>query len=142
MRDLLLRRPRPGDPSRQLVMLLLEAAGAGLVAASAGIHLHLWADGYRSLPTIGPLVLLQGVTGAVLALALVGVRRPLVPLLAVVFAVATIAAFLLSTTVGLFGFTDTLGAPFAGLSLAVEAVAAADLAALLWLELTVLRESR
>ena len=34
--------------------------------------------------------------------------------------IATIGGLLLSVYVGLFGFMDTLSAPFAGLSLAVE----------------------
>ena len=33
--------------------LALRVTGAGLLAASAGIHLDLYLTGYRSIPTIG-----------------------------------------------------------------------------------------
>jgi hypothetical protein len=94
--------------------------GAALVAASAAIHLHLWASGYRSIPTIGSLFLFQGIAGAVLALTLVAWRRLVMVAAAAGFMMATIGGLLLSVYVGLFGFMDTLGAPFAGLSLGVE----------------------
>jgi hypothetical protein len=65
-------------------------AGAGLVAASTAIHLHLWAIGYRTIPTIGPLFLFQGVAGAVLAVALVAWRRLIIAVAAAGFLLATV----------------------------------------------------
>jgi hypothetical protein len=109
-----------GSLLRQTVTTVALIAGAGLVAASAAIHLHLWASGYRTIPTIGPLFLFQGVAGAVLAVALVAWRRLIMAVAAVGFLLATIGGLLLSAYVGLFGFMDPLSAPFAGLSLAVE----------------------
>jgi hypothetical protein len=103
--------------------------GAALVATTGAIHLHLWATGYQNIPTIGPLFLFQGVVGAVLAVALVAWRRLVTVVAAAGFMIATIGGLLLSVYVGLFGFTDTLAAPFAGVSLAVESAGAVVLGA-------------
>src|SRR5205807_5821120 len=103
--------------------------GAALVATTGAIHLHLWATGYQNIPTIGPLFLFQGVVGAVLAVAVVAWRRLVTVVAAAGFMIATIGGLLLSVYIGLFGFTDTLSAPFAGLSLAVESAGAVVLGA-------------
>jgi hypothetical protein len=103
--------------------------GAALVATTGAIHLHLWASGYRTIPTIGPLFLFQGIAGAVLAVVLVVWRRLLTVVAAAGFMIATIGGLLLSVYVGLFGFTDTLAAPFAGVSLGVESAGAVVLGA-------------
>ena len=47
--------------------LALRVAGTGLLAASAGIHLYLHLTGYRSIPAIGWLFLLQVIAGFALA---------------------------------------------------------------------------
>lgn len=88
-------------------------AGAGLVVWSAIIHLHLWDTGYRSIATIGPLFLMQGIVGIVLAAVLALVRRVWMALILFGFAASTIGGFLLSVNVGLFGFRDSWSAPFA-----------------------------
>jgi hypothetical protein len=113
-------------PQRAAITLAL-VVGAALVATTAGIHLHLWAAGYRDIPTIGPLFLFQGIAGAILAVALVAWRRLVTVVAGAGFMIATIGGLLLSVYVGLFGFTDTLAAPFAGLSLAVESAGTAVL---------------
>jgi hypothetical protein len=125
-----------GSTTVRLATTLTLLAGAALAAASGAIHLHLWADGYRTIPTIGPLFLFQGIAGVVLAVILAASRRLLAALATVGFLVATIGGLLLSVYVGLFGFSDTLAAPWAGVSLIVEIVGAVVLvagsAALLW----------
>jgi len=60
-------------PSRPLQRLGLRLAGAGLLAATGAIHLDLYLTGYRSIPTIGWLFLLQVIT----AFALAAAGRPL-----------------------------------------------------------------
>jgi hypothetical protein len=126
----LLHRPtsRPAG-ARRLVPTLLLAAGAASLGWAAAIHLHLWAMGYRHIPTIGPLFLLQGIAAGVLALVVLATRHPLVAVLGALFQLSTIGGLLLSDWVGLFGFHDHLDAPFAGVSLTVEAVGAALLLA-------------
>src|SRR5262249_58844872 len=67
--------PRPGvstRSARQRQRVGLRLAGAGLLAATGTIHLGLYLTGYRSIPTIGWLFLLQvsavfSVAAAVLA---------------------------------------------------------------------------
>ena len=51
--------------------------GGALLLWSAFIHFHLWnePDGYRSIPTIGPLFLLQSISRAVIGVGVVAVRR-------------------------------------------------------------------
>lgn len=115
---------RPTIDSPGPVATLGAWVGAGLLAWSAIIHLHLWSTGYWHIPTIGWLFLVQGVAGLVQAAAIAVSRRALPMLAGAVFAVGTIGGLLLSVHVGLFGFHDSLDAPFATESLAIEAAAA------------------
>jgi predicted lipoprotein with Yx(FWY)xxD motif len=94
----------------------LRLAGAALLAASAAVHLDLYLTGYRTIPTIGPLFLLQVIVGFALALAIVAAplapvtRRPAVDAAVAAagagFAVATLGGYLLTLWVGLFGFRE------------------------------------
>jgi predicted lipoprotein with Yx(FWY)xxD motif len=110
-------------------------AGSGLLIATAAIHLDLYLTGYRSIPTIGWLFLLQviaafGIGLAVLAIpARFVVSGRLAAAAGAGFALATLAGYLLSVWVGLFGFTEvrTTAGIAAG---AVEVAAFAVLAAL------------
>lgn len=60
----------PAGRSMTAALLALRLVGAGLTAAMAAIHLHLWAGGYQDLATIGVLFLLNAIGGGLLALAL------------------------------------------------------------------------
>jgi predicted lipoprotein with Yx(FWY)xxD motif len=92
----------------------LRLAGAGLLTASAAVHLDLYLTGYRTIPVIGPLFLLQVLAAlalslAILALPLTSMARADEPLLAATaagFAIATLGGYLLSLWVGLFGFRE------------------------------------
>jgi predicted lipoprotein with Yx(FWY)xxD motif len=90
--------------------LALRLAGAACLAATGAIHLDLYLTGYNSLHIIGPLFLLQVIAAFALALAvLVLGGRPVGRLAAAAgagFAVATLAGYLLSVWVGLFGFRE------------------------------------
>lgn len=77
------------------------AAVAALV--SAGFHLWLWFDGVRDQGTVGVLFLVNVVSGVVIAGLLVRWRHWLPPFLVAGFGASTLGAFLVSTTVGLFG---------------------------------------
>lgn len=99
---------------------------AGLLAWMGWIHLHLWSGGYSHVPTIGPLFLANFVVAVTVALAVLAAPvRLLVPAAAgaVLTAAGTLMALILSVNVGLFGFRDSSGAPFAHLSVWVEALA-------------------
>jgi hypothetical protein len=97
-----------------------------LVLWSAYVHFHLWgeADGYRSIPTIGPLFLVQSIAGLVVGLGVIALRRLWAALVGFGFVVATIAGFVVSVAHGLFGFKDSWLAPFAKEAFTVEVVAA------------------
>jgi predicted lipoprotein with Yx(FWY)xxD motif len=85
--------------------LLSRSAGAALLAATGGIHLDLYLTGYRTIPTIGWLFLLQVITAFVLAIA-VAANVPLAAPSGALFAIATLGGYLLSLWVGLFGFRE------------------------------------
>lgn len=108
--------------SRRAASGLLAVTGAALMAGSAVIHLGLWADSYRFIPAIGPLFLAQGIAGLVLALTVVGFRRPVSFFAGAGYLAASIGGLLVSTQVGLFGFQDSLDSPYARQSLIFEAV--------------------
>ncbi len=117
-----------GSAARRAGITLGLVVGSALLASSGAIHLQLWSSGYRTIPTIGPLFLLQGIAGVLLAVLLLSWRRLLLVVTAAGFLIATSGGLLLSTSFGLFGFKDTLAAPYAGLSLVVEGVGALILA--------------
>jgi hypothetical protein len=97
-----------------MLRTLLRLAGAGLLAATAAIHLDLYLTGYRSIPTIGWLFLLQVIAAFALAAAVLAIAFArgdgLVPWLVAAagagFAVATLGGYLLSLWIGLFGFRE------------------------------------
>ena len=77
------RRPPPGPGAvRPAAALLLRLGSVALLAWIGYIHLHLWQEGYRHIPTNGPLFLLDAVAGFVLAAVLLTWPRPLAGLLA------------------------------------------------------------
>jgi predicted lipoprotein with Yx(FWY)xxD motif len=84
----------------------LRVAGALLLAGSAGIHLDLYLTGYRSIPTIGWLFLVQLVVGFLLAVAVLVTRSRLTAAASAAFALSTLSAYLLAVWIGLFGFRE------------------------------------
>jgi predicted lipoprotein with Yx(FWY)xxD motif len=98
-RTLARQRTQPGQ-------LILRVAGAGLLAATGAIHLDLYLTGYRTIPTIGWLFLLQVIAAFGLAAAVLLTGSRLAAAAGAGFAVATLAGYLLSIWVGLFGFTE------------------------------------
>jgi predicted lipoprotein with Yx(FWY)xxD motif len=103
-------RPVPGWPA-----VVLRVVGSGLLIATAAIHLDLYLTGYRTIPTIGWLFLLQVIAAFGLGLAVLAIpRRPAAALLAsrlaaaagAGFALATLGGYLLSVWIGLFGFKE------------------------------------
>lgn len=98
----------PAPPPLPRSAVVLRALAAAGVLLSADIHLVLFVEGYRTIPVVGPLFLLNAVAGFAIALAVLLWRHWLPLLLAVGFSAATLAAFYLSTTVGFFGVNETL----------------------------------
>ena len=93
---------RPGAASR----LLLRVTGAGLLIATAAIHLDLYLTGYRTIPTIGWLFLLQVIAAFALGGLVLLTGSRLVAALGAGFALSTLGGYLLSVQFGLFGFRE------------------------------------
>jgi predicted lipoprotein with Yx(FWY)xxD motif len=100
----------PPGPDWRTVMM--RVAGAGLLIATGAIHLDLYLTGYRTIPVIGWLFLLQVIAAFALGLAVLatGGRPVLAGRLAAAggagFALATLGGYLLSVWTGLFGFHE------------------------------------
>ena len=82
----------------------IVTAVAALV--SAYVHLVLWLDGMRDVDVVGPAFLFNAVAGLVIAVLLLTWRHWAPGFLAAGFGASTLGAFVLSTTVGLFGVNE------------------------------------
>ncbi len=85
---------------------VLRVTGAGLLAATAAIHLDLYLTGFKNIHIIGWLFLLQIIAGFALAAAVLATGNRVAAALGAGFALATLGGYLLSIWVGLFGFTE------------------------------------
>jgi hypothetical protein len=82
----------------------MRILAAVAVVVSAVVHLYLWFDGVRDQGTVGQLFVVNVVAGAAIAVLLFAWQTSWVPpFLTVGFGASTLGAFLISTTVGLFG---------------------------------------
>jgi hypothetical protein len=100
-----------------------RVVAAAAVFVSAVVHAILWFDGYRDVDVIGTAFMLNAVGGVVIAILLLSWRNWVPLLLAVGFGAATLGAFALSVTVGLFGFQESLGGVSQWIAAASEVVA-------------------
>ena len=128
-------REHAGRTAPGWLAVILRVAGSGLLIATAAIHLDLYLTGYRTIPTIGWLFLLQVIAafGLGLAVLVIPSRLVIASRLAAAagagFALATLGGYLLSVWTGLFGFKEvrTTAGIVAGI---VEVLAFVVLAAL------------
>jgi hypothetical protein len=127
---MLMRRP-VSPPRRQvkskvvafyLCIVALRLAGVGLLVWVAAIHLHLWSEGYRHIPTDGPLFLADAIGGFLLAGLLLVWARALAGLLGAGFMAATLVGLIISINVGLFGFQESIHASFVVESILLESI--------------------
>lgn len=86
--------------------MAVRGLAAVVVLVSAAVHLYLWFDGMRDADVVGPAFLLNAVGGAGIAVLLVVWRHWVPAFLAVGFGLSTLAAFVISATVGLFGVEE------------------------------------
>ncbi len=91
-----------GDPPALAARLL----AAALLAAGGYVHLHLYRDGYRVIPKIGNMFLIQESGSFAVALLLVFSGTAVLRLAAAGLAAGALGGFVLSRTVGLFNFTE------------------------------------
>jgi hypothetical protein len=129
------RKPKAPGRGGMVVALLLRLGCVALLAWIGYVHLHLWQEGYRQIPTNGPLFLLDAVAGFALAAVLLIWPRPLAGLLAAGYTCATLGALIISLTAGLFGFRESIAASFVTESLTIESITA--LALISWTILVV-----
>jgi hypothetical protein len=104
---------RTDSTTRQprILPVAVRVLGGVLLLAMAWIHLELWLDGFRGIPWIGPLFLANAVLGAGAAVAVVLAPLRLLPpvaLLAGLLQIGTLGGLVLSLTVGLFGYRETV----------------------------------
>jgi hypothetical protein len=121
------RTPATASLTVRVALTIAMVGGAALIGVSGLIHLHLWAAGYRNIPTIGPLFLAQAIVALLVSIVLVATRRLGSALLGAGFLASTAGGLFVSDTVGLFGFHDGFNAPWAGASLLVEGIGIAVL---------------
>jgi hypothetical protein len=106
---------------------------AGLMVASALIHLHLWDIAYRYVKTLDVLFLVQVAAAVLLAVALLVTRHILVVAASLLLMAGTIVGFILARSVGIFGFKLTFTSGLANTVLVIEIVAVVMLAITGWL---------
>jgi len=84
----------------------LRVAGALLLVVSACIHLGLYLTGYRSIPTVGWLFLVQFLVAFILAIGALVTHSRLAAVAGAAFALSTLGCYLLAVWIGLFGFKE------------------------------------
>src|SRR6201986_313055 len=105
-------REHAGRTAPGWAAVILRVVGWGLLIATAAIHLDLYLTGYRTIPTIGWLFLLQVIAAFGLGLAVLVIPSRLVILSRMAaaagagFALAPLGGSLLSVWIGLFGFKE------------------------------------
>ncbi len=114
---------RAGGLLRSVLLMTAWLLGAALTAVMGLIHLWLWLQGYRDVPVIGTLFLINAICAIALVAALLTVParlRRAVSVLAALFTAETLAGLILSLTVGLFGVHESLQTPLVPSTLIVE----------------------
>src|SRR3984885_4538804 len=97
---------------RAALRLMLRVGGAGLLIATAAIHLDLYLTGYRTIPTIGWLFLLQVIAAFALGLTVLVIPgRLVIPsrlagAAGAGFALPSLGGYLLTVWIGLLGFKE------------------------------------
>ena len=106
------------------VALVVRLAAAALLGWIGWVHWVLWQqEGYKFIPTSGPFFLVDAIAAVVLAVLLLAWPRPLVGLVSAGFTASTILALVISLTVGLFGFNESISANYVVEALVLESVA-------------------
>ncbi|MGH3831655.1 MAG: hypothetical protein ACRDRS_14610 [Pseudonocardiaceae bacterium] len=101
---------------------LSRVGAAGCLAASGIIHAQLYVQGYRVIPGVGPAFLLQASGSLAVALLLLLTPAAIPRLAAAGLAAGALGGFVLSRTIGIFGFIEygLQPAPQALISVIVE----------------------
>lgn len=119
----------------EVFALFLRLVAVGLLSWDGWAHLHLWQDGYRHIPTIGPLFLAGAVSALAVAAGLLLRPSRLLGLAGAGVEIGILAGLIVSVNFGLFGFNESLSAPFAVESIVVETAAVLTLVGWVMLDL-------
>ena len=95
---------RPGKV--RVVPVVIRLAVVATVTESGYVHAKLYVDGYRSIPHIGPMFLLQAAVSFAVAALLLFAGPLILRLAAAGTALGALGGFILSRTVGIWGFTE------------------------------------
>jgi hypothetical protein len=94
--------------ARTVAVEVSRGLAATGVLLSAVVHLDLWdLQGFRDIPTIGPLFMLNFIGGVLIGVVMLVWRHWLPMLAAAGFGASTVAAFWISVVHGLFGLKET-----------------------------------
>jgi hypothetical protein len=97
---------RASTETRARGVAATRRATALLVAAAGAIHLYLYFDYFHRVHVVGVLFLVNAGVGMALGAALLARREALLVLSADGYAIGTLAAFVVSTRWGLFGYRE------------------------------------
>ncbi|HYS35992.1 MAG TPA: hypothetical protein VEO01_10205 [Pseudonocardiaceae bacterium] len=102
--------------------LLLRLPAGACLAGAGYLHADLYVHGYQTIPVIGPAFLVQASGSFAVAVLLVVSESPVLRVLAAGLVAGALGGFVLSRTVGLYGFVEhgLQPAPQALLSLVFE----------------------
>lgn len=103
--------------------MVTRVIAAVAVLVSGYVHLDLWFAGTRHLNMVGPMFLLNAVAAVVIAALLLLWKDWLPLLLTVGFGAATLGAFVISATVGLYGVHESWSGGWQWTAAVSEAVA-------------------
>ena len=101
----------------------MRILAAVAVFVSAAVHHYLWLDFAKDDAFLGPSFMLNAIAGAIIAVLLVAWPHWMSAFLALGFGTSTLLAFVLSTTVGLFGVTANWTGWAVWVSAAAEVIA-------------------
>lgn len=113
---------------------ILRFFGALLLLVIGAIHLYLWFQGFYSVSVIGPLFLANA--GFTFLFSTILMFRPKVwsGFVGMMLAASTFAAYLISVSIGLFGFHNTFSAPLAIPAAVVEICDVVILGTWVWIQ--------
>jgi hypothetical protein len=81
-------------------------AAAVFVFLGGLVHLQLWSSGYRVIPYIGPWFVANAMVSALLTVVVLVRPARAVVIAGIALSAASLAALVMSRTVGIFGFTE------------------------------------
>lgn len=88
------------------VIVIVRIAAAALLAAIGWVHTDLYLHGYRAIPTVGPMFLLLASASFAVAVLMLAAESLVLRLLAIGLAGGALIGFLMSRTIGVFGFVE------------------------------------